>query len=824
MKFRAIWFCQRRFFDTTVPRDVGAALPPDVRRGYASPELTNKNRGAMPLVRALPDADRPKAVPGAEPNFLSIFDRRGVASPHIRRRSRIEAWRRSRNEGRRSDTKLLFRKSCAALLIAIMFGSVVFAQQKQSDDEVVRVKSNLVNIDLIVKDKKGKYVADLKAEDFTVVENGVAQKIEFFDAPLSRNETKSPTGAAASDATATTPGGAPRNYVALVLDSQTTDITNLKQVREGSIKYVRDQITDGDVVALFGVTNGLQMLQPFTQDKNKLIAALENGGVNAAATGFEQKDIAGNISARQAQLASAPSLPTSAITSPGGGSEAAKTMIAQTVLAQFIKLRTALSLQQSRPILAALAAICEGLRSIPGKKTLVLFSQGFVTPSVLDWQVQSTIDIANRANVAIYIIDSAGLRGGGTTSGALVPTTPLAGVSGIVNQEQRIRAQGGETVFDNVRQEGQNREYDILYRMSGDTGGRFLKGNNDIGISLERINEEIHARYTIAYRSTNQNFDGTFRKVKIEVRRPEAQVVSRSGYYAIPPEEIVLLSPDDKKLLSGFAAAQANPELPVYVGLSQFRSRDGLYTVPVALELPPSAVKFERKGDKRSMQLEVLGVLKAGDKTLSRLGGNFDVNLSDTDYQTIVNNNIFYRQDMVLAPGEYTLDVIVRDKQSGKTAAKREEFVVAEPDSEFAATPVVLSRYAEQAQLPQLGSDEVDVFTTGRTKIRPSPGKQFQATDNLIMFGSVYNPANSPDSGKPLVRVTVRLLKDGQPATKFFDYVLTEMQPQPVPHLTFAEYIKLAGLAPGNYVATFEIKDMVTRKSVKQDAPFTIVP
>ena len=50
------------------------------------------------------------------------------------------------------------------------------------------------------------------------------------------------------------------------------------------------------------------------------------------------------------------------------------------------------------------------------------------------------------------------------------------------------------------------------------------------------------------------------------------------------------------------------------------------------------------------------------------------------------------------------------------------------------------------------------------------------------------------------------------------------MQPQPVPHLTFAEYIRLTGLAPGNYVATIEIKDMVTRKFVKQDAPFTIVP
>ena len=715
----------------------------------------------------------------------------------------------------------------AIFLIAIVVGSVAVAQQQpQQSDEVVRVKANLVNIDVIVKDKKGKYIPDLKAEDFTIVENGVVQKIEFFDAPLSHTETKSPAAAKAPEVTTTTttPPGVARNYVALVLDSQTTDITNLKQVREGTLKYVRDQITETDTVALLSVTNSLQMLQPFTQDKNKLIAALENADVNSTSKSLEQKELAENISAIQSELAS--TVAGGAITSPAAGSEAARIMIMQTMLAQFVRLRTALSLQQSRPILAALAAICEGLRIIPGKKTLVLFSQGFVTPAVLDWQVQSTIDIANRANVAIYIIDSAGLRAGAPASGSLVPSTPMAGVSGITNQEQRIRAVGGETVFDNVRQEGQNREYDILYRISGDTGGRFLKGNNDIGQGLERINEEIHARYTLAYRSTNQNFDGTFRKVKIDVKRPDAQIVSRSGYYAIPPEEIVPLSPADKKLLSGFAAAQANPELPMFVSLSQFRAREGLFTVPLAIELPPSAVKFERKADKRSMQLEVLGVLKTTtEKILSRLGGNFDVNLSDSEYQSIVNNNIFYRQDMVLAPGEYTLDLIVRDKQSGKTSAKREQFVVPEPDAEFAATPVVLSRFVEQARLPLLVSDEpADVFVHGSTQIRPSPGRQFQATDNLIMFLSVYNAANSPDTGKPLVRISVRLLKDGQPATKFFDYVLSDLQKQPVPHLTMAEYIKLAGLAPGNYVAAFEIKDMVTRKSVKQDAPFTIVP
>ena len=710
---------------------------------------------------------------------------------------------------------------CCLLLLAI----TAHAQnppKPQDEDDVVRIKSNLVNIDVIVKDKKGKYISDLKAEDFIISENGQPQKIEFFDAPLSRTETRN-TGALVAETPA--PTTAPRNYVSLVLDSQTTDITNLKQVREGAVKYIREQVTDADAVAILAVTNDLQMLQPFTQDKAKLIASLENFG-NPSSKNFEHKDLKENIDSIRDFLNNADSTPTTAISSPGQGSQAARIMIARRVLQQFIRLRTALSLQQSRPILAALAALAEGLRSIPGKKTLVLFSQGFVTPAVLDWQVQSTIDIANRANVAIYIIDSAGLRAGAPTSGALVPSSPLAGVSAATNQEERIRAVGGETVFDNARQEGQTREYDILYRISGDTGGRFLKGNNDIGQGLERINQEIQARYTLAYRSTNQNFDGTFRKVKIEVRRPDAQIVSRSGYYAISPEEIVLLSPADKKLMASFAAVEANPGLPIFVSLSPFRSRDGLYTVPLAIELPPSSVKFDRKGDKHSMQLEILGVLKATpERLLSRLGGNFDVNLTANDYNTILNNNIFYRQDLQLAPGDYTIDLIVRDKQSGKTTARREQLVLAEPDSEFATTPVVLSRYVEPArQLPPDPAEIPDVFVHGKTLIRPSAGRQFRSSDNLIMFLAVYNAANNTETGKPLVRVTARLMKDGQPATKPFDFVLTEIQNNPVPHLKFAEYIRLADLAPGRYQLTIETKDMVTRKLTKQEAPFEIVP
>jgi hypothetical protein len=134
---------------------------------------------------------------------------------------------------------------------------------------------------------------------------------------------------------------------------------------------------------------------------------------------------------------------------------------------------------------------------------------------------------------------------------------------------------------------------------------------------------------------------------------------------------------------------------------------------------------------------------------------------------------------------------------------------------------LVVSRYVEAAN-PQ--ATEPDVFTVRKTSIRPSAARQFKQTDNLVMFLQLYNAANSADTGKPMVRVTVRLLKDGQPATKPFDFVLTEVDTDPVPHLTFAEFIRLTGIAPGRYTLTIEAKDMVSKKLSKQEASITVVP
>jgi len=171
--------------------------------------------------------------------------------------------------------------------------------------------------------------------------------------------------------------------------------------------------------------------------------------------------------------------------------------------------------------------------------------------------------------------------------------------------------------------------------------------------------------------------------------------------------------------------------------------------------------------------------------------------------------------------GNYTIDLVVRDRLSGKMVAKRAKLILPVDDSDFWATEAVLSRHADP--LKQTARND-DVFSEGGVEIRPSPSREFHPSDNLIIFFKLYNAGLASETGKPLVRVTVTLMKDGMQATRPVDYQLMESATEPVRHLTFAKYIKLSGLPPGKYSAVIESRDIVQNKLLKQEAWFVIVP
>src|SRR6266550_5037187 len=214
-----------------------------------------------------------------------------------------------------SSLTKLFLNWIVSFVLCVLVVSAQSQEKKESkktaDDDLIKVTSNLVNLDVIVKDKKGKAITDLKPEDFTVFENGVPQKIQFFDSTLtSGNETAQPiTATGPTEPKPRIPSGFPRNIIALVLDGQSTEAANLKHVRDGMVKYIRERISDSDSVALFSISAGLQLLQPFTQDKAKLIAAVEKAYYSSTASKTsEARGLSEDISSLRAQVAAGPEL------------------------------------------------------------------------------------------------------------------------------------------------------------------------------------------------------------------------------------------------------------------------------------------------------------------------------------------------------------------------------------------------------------------------------------------------------------------------------------------------------------------------------------
>src|SRR5438034_5299867 len=156
---------------------------------------------------------------------------------------------------RRTCLVLNLLTSFAILLTAIPIQSQEKKEPKKSADEedLIRVTTNLVSFDVMVKDKKGKAITNLKAEDFTITENGVPQKIEHFESTLSNGNDPARSLTVESQP-GKPPNRMPRNIISLVLDGQTTEGANLKHVREGVTRYIRDRVQDSDSVALFAIS------------------------------------------------------------------------------------------------------------------------------------------------------------------------------------------------------------------------------------------------------------------------------------------------------------------------------------------------------------------------------------------------------------------------------------------------------------------------------------------------------------------------------------------------------------------------------------------
>src|SRR3989441_10714359 len=365
------------------------------------------------------------------------------------------------------------------VLVASLVGSIASAQQvgtpppapvlqtqKPEDVDVVRITSNLVQVDAVVTDKNGKLVTDLKPEEVEIFEDGHKQKITHFSFNLSESApTERVAKSAATDKTAPPIPTARlrpediKRTIAIVVDDLGLSFESTYYVRRALKKFVDEQIQSGDLVAIIRTSGGMGALQQFTSDKRQLYAAIERVKWNAIGR-----------SGVGAFAAIEPPTP-----GPGGAEIDTFNEEANQTRQDMVAVGT----------LGAISYVVKGLKTLPGRKSILLISDGFRIYNLDDptrnylalERLRRLIDEAGRASVVIYTMNATGLQTLGFTA-----ADDLSGRD--PQQLEDALSSRSNTAFET--QQG-------LDFLAQQTGGIAIRNTNDLSGGIRRIMEDQKA-------------------------------------------------------------------------------------------------------------------------------------------------------------------------------------------------------------------------------------------------------------------------------------------------------------------------------------------
>jgi len=416
----------------------------------------------------------------------------------------------------------LNRRRFAALLTAVMASGAVHAQQQQPP--VFRSGVQIVEVDVRVFDRDGRFIEDLTAADFEVLEDGVPQPVQSLFLVGGRGEAGGanlPTQPTAP--TRTHVPTTPRQTWIFFFDlNHLTPGSGFDRARRAVEDFIRDRFRDGD---LAGVVAGERMVDNrLTSVREELLKAV--AGVKPLTEARSRQidltrgvprflDEAEAMRAARGDREAVGGAAIRACSDDPSICEHAESMVREkgARIGADIRRTTMASLR-------TINALAAGLARIPGPKTIVLLSDGFVTEQV-ETTLRSVAGQTARAGARIYAIDVRGLnRGRG---------------AGLIDQEQVADEAGGPPSFDELA--------DAPNSLAVDTGGLMIRNENNIGRALDTIVDDASRYYVLAYQAPPHAYDGSFRPIQVRVNRAGVRVRARRGYLALEPSTMLRPQP-----------------------------------------------------------------------------------------------------------------------------------------------------------------------------------------------------------------------------------------------------------------------------------------
>jgi VWFA-related protein len=600
------------------------------------------------------------------------------------------------------------------IVMMILMTAVPHAQAPRQPATVFRSGTELVLVNVVVRDKSGAVVRGLTRDDFAITEDDKPQTVTSFDfEELDKADAAAPAGGTPSpEATQVilppkpaarsadvTPVAAPakvdmrgRRLIVLFFDLSSMQPEEVQRAVKSAHDYVDQKLAPADLIAVASFSTALNVDQDFTSDRAQLARAIDAyGGVGAQ--GFD----AGTTG--------------DAEDTPDNGNA-------------FTADDTEFNIFNTDRRLDALQTLADQLSGIEQKKSVVYFSSG-MSQQGTDNQVQlrRTVDRANRANVSIYAADMRGLQavvpGGDATQGSRRGTSTFSGDS-TRNQFSSMAA-----------------SQDTLSTMAEDTGGRAFFDSNSFGAVFERVVNDTSAYYVLGYSSTNAARDGRFRRIKVRLKRTDLKLEYRSGYYA--PRDFAHSSKDDREqqlqdqLLSDLSAT----DLSAFVSTAYFRLADNRYFVPLSVIVPGYQIPITKTTSKDKATVDVLGIVR--DEQRRPVGRIRDtVKLSTDAADELAKKTVQYQTGFEMPPGKYRVKIVVRENQGGAFGSYETDIVV--PDLKKESLKMSAVVVGTQLQQGARKDDRNPLARDGRELV-PNVTHVVSSGQHLYFYYEVYDPA-----------------------------------------------------------------------------------
>jgi VWFA-related protein len=683
---------------------------------------------------------------------------------------------------------------------------------QEPEDDVVRITSKLVQLDLVVTDKKGVQVTDLKPEDFEIFEDDHPQPITHFSYIFTGPSTDS-ANAQTSVSTSAISSGPPRRErvrrtIAVVVDDLGMSYVTTRDARVALTKFINEQIQPDDLVAIIRTGSGIGALQQFTHDKRQLLAAVERVRWNFCSRS--------GITVVQAE----------------GDSRTPPICSIDTV----------------RVSVEALRSIVSGMRELPGRKSLILFGDGFpvevkedrtkpmfsgvslpaddgsfrrptnttLTPlqggnrQLLVDPSRVISEAAIRASVVVYSVDTRGLGVLSLSAADNVGNSSLAKIRDLESDRIALNQVG--------RPESG--------MVTDATGGLFIQNTNDLNLGLKRIMDDQRGYYLIGYRPGSDTFDRRFHKISARVvNRSDLIVRTRSGFYGVTedqarPATLTAVDRFQRALVSPFAANDINVRLtPVFTSTAT--------TGPVLrsmLHISARDLTFKEEPDGwRTAQLVLRGVLFGDNgQIIDEHRRAFTVRLRGATFERVQTQGFDYVFNMpAKKPGGYQFRVAIIEESSARVGSAGQYVEVPDLKKKRLALSGILLSEAGPANEGTTYSavDATEGPLQAQAPETNSGARRFRRNTAINYDYLVFNGSGDPTSGR--MTALVHLYRAGK-------LVLEHNAPVDIVQQTDASRLLVGGrlklgtdLGPGEYVLEITVKDPLAKKGQEMATQLT---